>query len=136
MGTLAIVVFIAESMGQLIERGVNELHLPGSLAGILVAALILTPEAINAIQATRRGKLQRALNTLYGSVLSTISLTVPAVLVIGQITGTEVILGLEPYAMVLLALTLFLLRPHNRVLGSEGLMLLVVFLFWFVLELV
>ena len=136
MGTLAIVVVIAESMGQLIERGVNELHLPGSLAGILVAALILTPEAINAIQATRRGKLQRALNTLYGSVLSTISLTVPAVLVIGQLTGTEVILGLEPYAMVLLALTLFLLRPHNRVLGSEGLMLLVVFLFWFVLELV
>ena len=136
MGTLAIVVVIAESMGQLIERGVNELHLPGALAGILVAALILTPEAINAIQATRRGKLQRALNTLYGSVLSTISLTVPAVLVIGQLTGTEVILGLEPYAMVLLALTLFLLRPHNRVLGSEGLMLLVVFLFWFVLELV
>jgi Ca2+:H+ antiporter len=136
MGTLAIVVAIAESMGQLIERGVNELHLPGALAGILVAALILTPEAINAIQATRRGKLQRALNTLYGSVLSTISLTVPAVLVIGQLTGTEVILGLEPYAMVLLALTLFLLRPHNRVLGSEGLMLLVVFLFWFVLELV
>ena len=46
------------------------------------------------------------------------------------------ILGLEQYNMVLLTLTLFLLRPHDRVLGSEGLMLLVVFLFWFVLELV
>ena len=136
MGTLAIVVVIAESMGQLIERGVNELHLPSSLAGILVAMLILLPEAINAIQATRKGKLQRALNTLYGSVLSTISLTVPAVLLIGEVTGTKVILGLEQYEMVLLSLTLFLLRPHSRVLGSEGLMLLVVFLFWFVLELV
>ena len=136
MGTLAIVVVIAESMGQLIERGVNELNLPSSLAGILVAMLILLPEAFNAIQATLKGKLQRALNTLYGSVLSTISLTVPAVLLIGEATGTKVILGLEQYNMVLLTLTLFLLRPHDRVLGSEGLMLLVVFLFWFVLELV
>ena len=136
MGTLAIVVVIAESMGQLIERGVNELNLPSSLAGILVAMLILLPEAINAIQATFKGKLQRALNTLYGSVLSTISLTVPAVLLIGEVTGTKVILGLEQYEMVLLSLTLLLLRPHSRVLGSEGLMLLVVFLFWFVLELV
>ena len=136
MGTLAIVVVIAESMGQLIERGVNELNLPSSLAGILVAMLILLPEAFNAIQATLKGKLQRALNTLYGSVLSTISLTVPAVLLIGEATGTKVILGLEQYEMVLLTLTLFLLRPHSRVLGSEGLMLLVVFLFWFVLELV
>ena len=136
MGTLAIVVVIADSMGQLIERGVNELNLPSSLAGILVAMLILLPEAFNAIQATLKGKLQRALNTLYGSVLSTISLTVPAVLLIGEATGTKAILGLEQYNMVLLTLTLFLLRPHDRVLGSEGLMLLVVFLFWFVLELV
>ena len=136
LASLAVVVVIAESMGRLIEQGVNELGLPAALAGILVAMLILIPEVLNAIQATRRGQLQRALNTLFGSVLATISLTVPAVLVIGEITGTEVILGLDPAAMVLLALTLFLLRPHPKVLGSEGLMLLVVFLFWLVLELV
>ena len=136
VASLAVVVVIAESMGQLIERGVNELQLPGSLAGILVAMLILIPEALNALQATRRGQLQRALNTLFGSVLATISLTVPAVLFIGELTGTDVILGLDPAPMILLALTLFLLRPHPKVLGSEGLMLLVVFLFWLVLDLV
>ncbi len=136
LASLAVVVVIAESMGRLIEQGVNELGLPAALAGILVAMLILIPEVLNAIQATRRGQLQRALNTLFGSVLANISLTVPAVLVIGEITGTEVIFGLDPAAMVLLALTLFLLRPHPKVLGSEGLMLLVVFLFWLVLELV
>ena len=136
VASLAVVVVIAESMGQLIERGVNELQLPGSLAGILVAMLILIPEALNALRATRRGQLQRALNTLFGSVLATISLTVPAVLFIGELTGTDVILGLDPAPMVLLVLTLFLLRPHPKVLGSEGLMLLVVFLFWLVLDLV
>ena len=46
------------------------------------------------------------------------------------------ILGLEPASMVLLALTLFLLRPHPKVHGSEGLMLLLVFLFWLMLDLV
>ena len=136
VASLAVVVVIAESMGQLIERGVNELQLPGSLAGILVAMLILIPEALNALRATRRGQLQRALNTLFGSVLATISLTVPAVLFIGELTGTDVILGLDPAPMILLVLTLFLLRPHPKVLGSEGLMLLVVFLFWLVLDLV
>ena len=96
VASLGVVVLIAESMGQLIERGVNELQLPGALAGILVAMLILIPEALNAIQATRRGQLQRALNTLFGSVLATISLTVPAVLIIGQLISSEVILGLAP----------------------------------------
>ena len=129
MGTMAIVVVIAESIDQLIERGVNELNLPVSIAGILVAVLILLPEPFNTIQARLKGQLQQTLNTLYGSVLSTISLTVPAVLLIGEATGTKAILGLEVYNMVMLALTLFLLRPHDQVLGSEGLMLLVVFLF-------
>ena len=136
LASLAVVVLIAESMGLMIERGVNELNLPAALGGVLVAILILIPEVLNAVQATRQGQLQRALNTLFGSVLATISLTVPAILVIGEITGKKVILGLEPAAMVLLSLTLFLLRPHPKVLGSEGLMLLVVFVFWLVFEIV
>ena len=136
LASLAVVVLIAESMGLMIERGVNELNLPAALGGVLVAILILIPEVLNAVQATRQGQLQRALNTLFGSVLATISLTVPAILVIGEITGKKVILGLDPAAMVLLSLTLFLLRPHPKVLGSEGLMLLVVFLFWLVFEIV
>ena len=136
LASLAVVVLIAESMGLMIERGVNELNLPAALGGVLVAILILIPEVLNAVQATRQGQLQRALNTLFGSVLATISLTVPAILVIGEITGKKVILGLEPAAMVVLSLTLFLLRPHPKVLGSEGLMLLVVFVFWLVFEIV
>ena len=62
------------------------------------------------------------------------SFTVPAVLVLGTITGTEVILGLEPFEMVLLSLTLILSYPHARLTGIEGLMKLVVFLFWILLQ--
>ena len=131
---LLVVCLIAESMGQLIETGITDLGLPNSLAGVLVAMLILTPEALNAIQAASHGEVQRSINTLYGSVVATVSLTVPAVLVLGEITGTDVILGLEPFEMVLLALTLILSYPHARLTGIEGLMKLVIFLFWILLQ--
>ena len=131
---LLVVCLIAESMGQLIETGITDLGLPSSLAGVLVAMLILVPEALNAIQAASAGEVQRSINTLYGSVVATVSLTVPAVLVLGGITGTDVILGLEPFEMVLLALTLILSYPHARLTGIEGLMKLVIFLFWILLQ--
>lgn len=131
---LMVVCLIAESMGQLIETGITDLGLPSSLAGVIVATLILAPEALNAIQAASHGEVQRSINTLYGSVVATVSLTVPAVLILGEITGTDVILGLEPLEMVLLGLTLFMLNPHVRLTGIEGMMKLVVFLFWIVLQ--
>ena len=93
---LLIVCLIAESMGKLIETGITDLGLPSSLAGVLVALLILAPEALNAIQAASHGEVQRSINTLYGSVVATVSLTVPAVLVLGEITHTDVILGRNP----------------------------------------
>ena len=46
------------------------------------------------------------LNILLGSALATISLTAPAVLVIGLVTGRGVELGLEPVEMIILLLTL------------------------------
>ena len=131
---LLVVCLIAESMGQLIETGITDLGLPSSLAGVLVAILILAPEALNAVQAASQGEVQRSINTLYGSVVATVSLTVPAVLVLGVITNTDVILGLEPFEMVLLALTLILSYPHARLTGIEGLMKLVIFLFWIPLQ--
>ena len=47
-------------------------------------------------------------------------------MVLGGITGTDVILGLEPFEMMLLALTLILSYHHARLTGIEGLMKLVV----------
>ena len=131
---LLVVCLIAESMGRLIETGIHDLGLPSSLAGVLVALLILAPEAFNAIRAASQGEVQRSINTLYGSVVATVSLTVPAVLLLGAITGTDVILGLEPLNMVLLVLTLMILSPRARLTGIEGMMKLVIFLFWILLQ--
>ena len=134
---LLVLVLIAESMGSLIETGINDLGLPSSLGGLLVGLLVVAPEALNALQAAGKGELQRSLNTLYGSSLSTLCLTVPAVLAIGEFTGTDVILGLDPLESVLLVLTLILVRPiSGRVSEIDGLMLLTVGVAWVALQLV
>jgi Ca2+:H+ antiporter len=133
---LLLVVLITESMGQLIETSITDLGLPSSMGGVLVGLLVLAPEALNAFQAASRGEVQRSLNTLYGSALSTLCLTVPAVLLIGELIHTDVILGLDSLEMVLLGLTLFLVRPSSsRVTRLDGLVLLVIFLFWIALQL-
>ena len=134
---LLVLVLIAESMGTLIETGINDLGLPSSLGGLLVGLLVVAPEALNAFQAAGKGELQRSLNTLYGSSLSTLCLTVPAVLAIGEFTGTDVILGLDPLESVLLVLTLILVRPiSGRVSELDGLMLLTVGVVWVALQVV
>ena len=134
---LLVLVLIAESMGSLIETGINDLGLPSSLGGLLVGVLVVAPEALNALQAAGKGELQRSLNTLYGSSLSTLCLTVPAVLAIGEFTGTDVILGQDPLESVLLVLTLVLVRPiSGRVSEMDGLMLLTVGVVWVALQVV
>jgi Ca2+:H+ antiporter len=56
--------------------------------------LILVPEALNALKAASHSEVQRSINALYGSVVASVSLTVPAVLLLGEITHDDIILAL------------------------------------------
>jgi Ca2+:H+ antiporter len=55
-----------------------------------------------------RNQLQRTVNLCLGACLSTVGLTLPAVLTIGLITGRDVLLGVDATGIVLIALTLLL----------------------------
>ena len=70
--------------------------------------LIATPEALGAIRAAINNQLQRSVNIFMGSVLSSIGLTIPAMVVWGRFTGLRLSLGLEPGDGVMLLLTLVL----------------------------
>jgi Ca2+:H+ antiporter len=70
--------------------------------------VVFTPECIAALKAITANQLQRAINLCLGAAASTLGLTVPAVLVIGLITGQEVVLGLSGTNMVILSMTLLL----------------------------
>ena len=105
---LAAVVLLAEYLAVIIDFGLEDLNLPDALGGVLIAILVLSPEGLTAFQAALDNRLQRAVNVSLGSALATIGLTVPAVLILGLITGREVHLGLDAVDAVLLLLTLFI----------------------------
>jgi Ca2+:H+ antiporter len=122
-------VILSKKIAIPINYGIHVLHAPPALGGFLVAVLILSPESLAAVRAALANQLQRSVNILLGSALATISLTVPAVLTIGLVTGQTIVLGLDPVDIVLLALTLatsmltFASARTNVLLGAVHLLL-------------
>ncbi len=106
--TLLPIVFLSKRMAKLVDYGIFEVGAPIAVGGVIIALLVLTPEGLTAMNAARANQLQRSVNLLLGSALSTIGLTVPAVLAISLLFGKKVVLGLEDASMVLLLLTLLL----------------------------
>lgn len=99
---LVSVVAITKVDSGPLEALLTNLNAPKALTGLIVAILIFAPEGLGAIRAVLKNELQRAINMYFGSVLATISLTVPAVVIISLITGHEIILGLPITDVVLL----------------------------------
>lgn len=134
--TMLPAVLLSEKLATLVDYGVETLHAPAALGGVLIATLVLTPEGISALHAAIANRLQRAVNICLGSVLSTIGLTVPAVLIIGLVTGEDVVLGIDDNSLVLLVLTLFVSAltfggPRTNML--QGAVHLVIFFVYLVL---
>ncbi|MGB5812051.1 MAG: hypothetical protein WBG86_16060 [Polyangiales bacterium] len=101
------IVLLSKKLAVIIDFGVAEIGAPVALGGVLVAVLVLAPEAITALRAALSNELQRSINISLGSALATIGLTVPAILVIGIVTGNKIVLGLDPVETLMLFLTLF-----------------------------
>lgn len=104
--TMLPIVLLSKKMAVLVSHGIDTLGAPQALGGFLVAVLVLSPEAMAAIHAALSNQLQRTMNIALGSALSTIGLTIPAVLGISLVTGKTVELGLEPAEIFLLLFTL------------------------------
>jgi len=124
------VVLLAKSLAKFLDIGLDKIAAPPALGGLIIAVIVLAPEAISALRAVSGNQLQRALNLCLGASASTIGLTVPAVLGISLFTGQSLVLGLSPASMVLLTLTLLLNMltfSGTRTTLLEGAMHLMVF---------
>lgn len=133
LAALVPVVIMTEELAHIVESGIETISAPEALAGVLVAILVLSPEAVGAVRAALANQLQRAVNIALGSALATISLTVPSVLIIGVVTGRHITFGLPGEEMVLLALTLivctltFSSRRTNVLQGAVHLVLFAIY---------
>lgn len=104
---LGIVVLMAKALSPSIENMVSSMGAPKSLVGVIIAAVVLMPEAISAIRAARRDKIQNSLNLVLGSALASIGLTIPAVSVVCIMFDIPLILGLDAKSIILLGLAVF-----------------------------
>src|SRR5712675_1972433 len=130
---LAAVIFLAEKFAVPLDNSIEQFHMPQAFGGAVIAALVLSPEALGGITASLHNQLRRSINILFGSVLATIGLTIPAVLMIGLLTKRQVALGVQGGNLPLLLLTLavsvvtFTSRKTNVLQGCIHFLLFAVF---------
>ena len=105
--SLGIVVLLAKTLSPTIESIITSYSLPKSLVGVVIAAIILLPEAMAAIIAARKNRLQTSINLSLGSALASIGLTIPSVAAVCILYDMPIILGLDIKSIVLLGLSVF-----------------------------
>jgi Ca2+:H+ antiporter len=125
------IVVLAEGLARPIDYFVGVLGVPAAFGGVLIATLVATPEAISAVRAALENHMQRSVNIFLGSVLSTIGLTIPVMLIIASATGRPLVLGLQHTDVVMLLLTLavsMITFASGKTNVLQGLVHLVLFL--------
>ncbi|MBC7724785.1 MAG: calcium:proton antiporter [Burkholderiaceae bacterium] len=133
VATVLPIVLLSHDLGVLVDLGIVETGAPPVLGGVIIAIIVFAPEAITAVRASLANETQRTLNLGLGAFVSTVGLTIPAILVIGLVTGQEVVLGESPANMVLIAVTVLMTAvtftsPRTTALhGAVHLMLFGVF---------
>ena len=132
---LVAVVGLGKGVSPTIERGVDRAGLPSSVVGVVIALMVLLPEAIAAVRAAQRDQVQTSLNLALGSAMASIGLTIPAIAMASIWLSGPLELGLDPTQIVLLVITVVVgvltVVPGRatRLQGGVHLVLLAAFVF-------
>lgn len=130
LACLAAVVLLAKSLAPIMEAALAAAGAPKAVVGVLIAAIVLMPEALAALRAARANRLQTSLNLALGSALASIGLTIPAVAIVSLATGWTLTLGIDAKSTVLLLLSLMvatLSLGQGRTTVLQGAVHLVIF---------
>jgi Ca2+:H+ antiporter len=128
--SLVTVVLLAKVLSYPLDRAVAAAGLPQTVVGVVIAAIVLLPEGLAAVNAALLNRLQNSMNLALGSALASIALTIPTVAVVSLLLEQRLVLGLTPGSTVLLLLTLFvstLTLGTGRTTVLQGAIHLVIF---------
>ena len=137
--SLILVVALAKMLTPTLELAIARVGAPRSVAGVVIAGLVLLPEGLASYRAARANRLQTSMNLALGSVLATIGLTIPAVAGVSILLSKPLTLGLNPKEELLLALTLIvslLTIGTGRTTVLQGIVHLIVFAVFLFLSIV
>ena len=102
---LVAVVGLAKVESKPLEKAVSAAGLPQELVGVVIAALVLLPEAISAVRAAAADRVQVSFNLAYGSAMASIGLTIPTIALAKIWLDGPLVLGLQTTQIVLLVLS-------------------------------
>ena len=102
---LVAVVGLAKVESKPLEKAVNAAGLPQELVGVVIASLVLLPEAISAVRAAAGDRVQVSFNLAYGSAIASIGLTIPTIALAKVWIDGPLVLGLQTTQIVLLLLS-------------------------------
>jgi Ca2+:H+ antiporter len=100
---------------------VAALNAPKAVVGVVIALIVLLPETWAAVRAAAANRLQTSMNLAIGSVLASIGLTIPVVVLAAVVLDMPLVLGLNNKDMVLLFLT-FLVGGFTLASGRTNVM--------------
>lgn len=130
LGMILPIVLLSHNLATLVDYGIKEMNLPPLLGGVLIAIIVFTPESMTAVKAAMNNEFQRAINLCHGAFVSTVGLTVPAVLIIGLIASKTVLFGMTSTETILFVITMVLSMlsfSGRRTAPIVGIMHLVLF---------
>ncbi len=99
------VVGLAKVESPAIDDAVDSMGAPQSAVGVVVALLVLLPEALSAVRNAGRGRLQTSFNLAFGSGMASIGLTIPAIAIASIWLDGRLVLGLDTSQIVLFAIS-------------------------------
>jgi Ca2+:H+ antiporter len=102
---LAAVVGLAKVESPAIEDAVDAAGAPQSAVGVIIALLVLLPEALAAVRNARRDRMQTSFNLALGSAMASIGLTIPVIAIASIWLEGPLELGLGSTQIVLLVIT-------------------------------
>ena len=102
---LVAVVGLAKVESKPLEKAVGAAGLPQELVGVVIAALVLLPEAISAVRSAADDRVQVSFNLAYGSAMASIGLTIPTIALAKIWLDGPLVLGLQTTQIVLLSLS-------------------------------
>jgi Ca2+:H+ antiporter len=103
--SLSCVVGSAKLLSPSIYSVIELANAPKALAGIVIAAIVLLPEAWAAVRAANADRLQTSMNLTIGSAMASIGLTIPIVVAACVVFKLPLTLGLHSKDLTLLMLT-------------------------------
>lgn len=106
--SLGVVILLGKALSPDIEAGVVQIGAPKTLVGVIIAGIVLLPEAIAAVRAARKNRLQTSLNLAFGSAMASVGLTIPTIAVASLVLDLPVTLGIDERSIALVVMAIFI----------------------------